>query len=147
MNNCAKRGIFVVGTTNRPDKIDPAVLRTGRIDKLVYVPLPDKEARKEMFILHIEGRPYDSCIDFDRLAEITEGYIASDIAYVVNDAAMVAAFTDKKITQELLEESISGTRPSLGKDTLNIYENIRNNMENTERRNLNRPQIGFIHYD
>ena len=75
------------------------------------------------------------------------GYIASDIAYIVNDAAMVAAFTDKKITQELLEESISGTRPSLGKDTLNIYENIRNNMENTERRNLNRPQIGFIHYD
>ncbi|MBP3408943.1 MAG: AAA family ATPase [Bacteroidaceae bacterium] len=147
MNNCAKRGIFVVGTTNRPDKIDPAVLRTGRIDKLVYVPLPDKEARKDMFFLHIEGRPYDSGIDFDRLAEITEGYIASDIAYVVNDAAMVAAFTDKKITQELLEESISNTRPSLGKDTLNIYETIRNNMENTERRNMNRPQIGFIHYD
>lgn len=147
MNNCAKRGIFVVGTTNRPDKIDPAVLRTGRIDKLVYVPLPDKEARKEMFFLHIEGRPYDSGIDFDRLAEITEGYIASDIAYVVNDAAMVAAFTDKKITQELLEESISNTPPSLGKDTLSIYETIRGNMENTERRNMNRPKIGFIHYD
>ena len=146
MNNCAKRGIFIVGTTNRPDKIDPAVLRTGRIDKLVHVPLPDKEARKEMFTLHIDGRPCEKDIDFDKLAEMSEGYIASDIAYVVNDAAMVAAYTNRDITQKLLEESISNTRPSLSKDTLNIYESMRSNMESTERKNMNRPPIGFIHY-
>ena len=146
MNNCAQRGIFIVGTTNRPDKIDPAVLRTGRIDKLVYVPLPDKEARKEMFTLHIDGRPCEKDIDFDKLAEMSEGYIASDIAYVVNDAAMVAAYTNRDITQKLLEESISNTRPSLSKDTLNIYESMRSNMESTERKNMNRPPIGFIHY-
>ena len=147
LNNCSKRGIFVIGTTNRPDKIDPAVLRTGRIDKLVYVPLPDQEARKEMFCLHIEGRPCDSNINFDKLAELTDGYIASDIAYVVNDAAMVAAFTNKEITQELLEETISNTHPSLSKDVISIYENIRGNMESSERRNMGRPKIGFIQYD
>ena len=147
LNNCSKRGIFVIGTTNRPDKIDPAVLRTGRIDKLVYVPLPDREARKEMFVLHIEGRPYDCNIDFDRLSELTDGYIASDIAYVVNDAAMIAAYTNKEITQELLEETISHTHPSLSNDVLKIYENIRGNMENTERKNMNRPRIGYIQYD
>lgn len=148
LNNCSQKGIFVVGTTNRPDKIDPAVLRTGRIDKMVYVPLPDKDARKGMFSIHLTGRPFDcSKIDFDKLSEMTEGYIASDIAYVVNDAAMIAAFTDKDITQELLEETIYNTRPSLRKDVLGIYDEIQDKMENTERVNMTRPKIGFIHYN
>lgn len=90
MNNCAKRGIFVVATSNRSDKIDPAVLRTGRIDKMVYVPLPDYDARKEMFTMYLKGRPVEDEIKVDELAKKTEGYIASDIAYIVNDSAMVA---------------------------------------------------------
>lgn len=144
LNNCSQRGIFVVGTTNRPDKIDPAVLRTGRIDKQVYVPLPDKEARKEMFILHLQGRPYEQgSIDADKLSDLSDGFIASDIAYVVNDAAMIAAFTDQEITEELLETSIQNTHPSLRVDTLQIYDDIKRKMENTERRNLERPRIGF----
>lgn len=145
LNNCSQRGIFVVGTTNRPDKIDPAVLRTGRIDKQVYVPLPDKEARKEMFLIHLKGRPYDEeAIDAEKLSELSDGYIASDIAYVVNDAAMVAAFTDQDITEELLETSVKNTHPSLRADTLRIYDDIKQKMENTERRNMGRPKIGFV---
>lgn len=145
LNNCSKRGIFVVGTTNRPDKIDPAVLRTGRIDKQVYVPLPDKEARKEIFLIHLKGRPYDEqLIDAEKLSELSDGFIASDIAYVVNDAAMIAAFTDQPITQELLEETIHNTHPSLRKDTLKVFDEIRQKMEGVERSNLNeRPKIGF----
>lgn len=145
LNNCSERGIFVVATTNRPDKIDPAVLRTGRIDKQVYVPLPDKEARKEMFMIHLKDRPFDAkSIDTDKLSEMTEGFIASDIAYVVNDAAMVAAFTDQDITEELLETAVKNTHPSLRQDTLSIYEDIRRKMENTERSNFTRPRIGFV---
>ncbi len=144
LNNCSKRGIFVVGTTNRPDKIDPAVLRTGRIDKQVYVPLPDREARREMFLLHLKDRPYDpEHIDADRLSDMSEGYIASDIAYVVNDAAMIAAYTDQDITEQLLEESVRNTKPSLRPDALKIYDDIRQKMESNERRNLTRPSIGF----
>ena len=143
LNNCSSRGIFVVATSNRPDKIDPAVLRTGRIDKQVYVPLPDREARREMFLLHLEGRPYTD-IDVDRLAELTDGYIASDIAYVVNDAAMTAAFTDQPISEEILEVSVANTHPSLRKDTLRTFEEIRCQMEGIERRNI-RP-VGFTAY-
>ena len=144
LNNCSQRGIFVVGSTNRPDKIDPAVLRTGRLDKQVYVPLPDKDARREMFLIHLQGRPYDAqAIDATRLAEMTEGFIASDIAYVVNDAAMIAAFTDQDITQQLLETAIKNTPPSLRPDTLKVYDDIRRKMDSTERRNLERPRIGF----
>lgn len=142
LNNCAQRGIFVIATSNRPDMIDPAVLRTGRIDKLVYVPMPDKDARREMFRIHLDGRPCED-LDMEHLAELTDGYIASDIAYIVNDAAMGAAFSDKPITQQLLEETISSIHPSLSKEVVNSYENLRQKMEDANTRNR-RPKIGFI---
>lgn len=142
LNNCAQRGIFVIATSNRPDMIDPAVLRTGRIDKMVYIPMPDKEARSEMFKLHLNGRPCEN-IDAERLAELTDGYIASDIAYIVNDAAMSAAFNDQPITQQLLEEIIRSVHPSISKDVVNSYENLHQKMEDVDNRNK-RPKIGFI---
>ncbi len=145
LNNCSDRGIFVVGTTNRPDKIDSAILRTGRMDKQVYVPLPDKEARREMFIIHMRERPYNpEAIDFDKLAELSEGYIASDIAFVVNEAAIVAAFTDQDITEELLVNTLGNIRPSLRPDVLEMYDEIRRMMDSTERANVARRRIGFV---
>jgi len=136
MNNCAKRGIFIVATTNRPDKIDSAVLRTGRIDKMVYVPLPDFEARREMFNLYLKGRPIEENIDVDILAKLTDGYIASDIACIVNDAAIIAAYTREKISYELLQKSIRNTHPSLRTETVKIYEGIKRKMEDKNRKNI-----------
>jgi transitional endoplasmic reticulum ATPase len=142
LNNCAQRGIFVIATSNRPDMIDPAVLRTGRIDKMVYIPMPDGEARREMFKLHLSGRPCED-IDAEKLAAMTDGYIASDIAYIVNDAAMGAAFSDVPISQQLLEETIESIRPSISKEVIRSYEILHQKMEDTENRNQ-RPKIGFI---
>lgn len=145
LNNCSKKGIFVIATSNRPDKIDPAVLRTGRIDKQVYVPLPDYEARKEMFMIHLKGRPYDADdINANTLAELSDGYIASDIAYIVNDAAMTAAFTNQNITQSLLETALKNTRPSIRPEMIKMYQEIEQKMQGIERRNLDRPHIGFV---
>ena len=109
---------------------------------MVYIPMPDKEARSEMFKLHLDGRPCEG-IDAERLAELTDGYIASDIAYIVNDAAMGAAFSDQPITQQLLEEIISSVHPSISKDVINNYENLHRKMEDVDNRNK-RPKIGFI---
>jgi len=143
LNNCSKRGIFVVATTNRPDMIDPAVLRTGRLDKHIFVPLPDHDARKEMFIIHMKGRPYEEgSIDFDHLSDLTDGYIASDIAYIVNDAAMTAAFQRVLITQQLIEKSISETKPSISKEVMKMYDDLQMKMSGMERSNL-MPRIGF----
>ena len=143
LNNCSKRGIFVVGTTNRPDMIDPAVLRTGRLDKHIYVPMPDHDARKEMFAIYLKGRPYEQdAMDFDHLADLTEGYIASDIAFIVNDTAMTAAFTRAKISQAMLEEAIRNNKPSVTPEALRNYDLIRDQMEGIERRNA-LPPIGF----
>lgn len=113
MNNCSQRGIFIIGTTNQKELIDPAVLRTGRMDIHVEVGAPDKNTRKKMFDLYLKDRP---CIGVDTevLADKTENYSSSDIAFIVNDAALVAAFKDSPIDQEMLEESISKKPSSLG---------------------------------
>ena len=114
MNNCSQRGIFVIGTTNQKELIDPAVLRTGRMDIHVEIGAPDRATRKKMFDLYLKERP---CIgvDTDVLAEKTDNYSSSDIAYIVNDAALVAAFKDSPISQAMLEDSISKKPSSLGK--------------------------------
>jgi len=141
LNNCGKKGVFVIATSNRPDMIDPAVLRTGRIDKQIFVPLPDEEARKEMFELYLKGRPCDN-IDTEALASMTDGYIASDISYICNETAMIAALNDKQITQELLETTIRSIRPSIRPDVIKMYEDIRDKMEGIERKNTYK-KIGF----
>lgn len=141
LNNCSQRGIFVIATSNRPDKIDPAVLRTGRIDKLVYVPLPDQVARRELFKIHLKNRPCDD-LDFERMASMSDGYVASDITYVVNEAAMIAAFNSANITQELMETTITAIKPSVKPESLKEYDRIRDAMEGNERKN-SLPKIGF----
>ncbi len=142
LNNCSKRGIFVIATSNRPDKVDPAVLRTGRIDKQVYVPMPDLTARKLMFELYLKDRPCGE-IDSDTLAQKADGYVASDIAYVVNEAATIAAFNREPITQELLIKTIEGIKPSVNKELLKEYEEMKNKMEGVERTN-SLPHIGYL---
>ena len=134
MNNCAKKGIFIIATSNRPDKIDPAILRTGRIDKQVFVPLPDLDARKEMFKMYLAKRPTSEDINIDEYAAKTEGYIASDIAFIVNDAAMTAAFTRKPISHELMCTSLNNIKPSLQKEVIDEYSQIQNKMNGVQRR-------------
>ena len=134
MNNCAKKGIFIIATSNRPDKIDPAILRTGRIDKQVFVPLPDLEARKEMFKMYLAKRPTSEDINIDEYAKKTEGYIASDIAFIVNDAAMTAAYTRKPISHDLMCTSLNNIKPSLQKEVIDEYSHIKEKMNGVQRR-------------
>ena len=115
LNNCAKKGIFVIGTTNRMDMIDPAVLRKGRLDLHIEVPAPERETRRLMFLHHLKGRPLAEDVDLDRLAELTDGYASSDIAFIANDAALIAALADENICQRHLEDSIRCNPSSLGR--------------------------------
>jgi len=116
MNNAGARGVFVIGTTNRKEKIDPAVLRTGRLDIHVEIPAPDQQTRKSLFEYHLEGRPLDVNIDTDKLAGLTEGYASSDITAIVNTAALKAARADVQINQDILEKAIAVSRTSLVKE-------------------------------
>jgi len=84
------RDVTVIAATNRPDIIDPALLRPGRFDRRIYVKLPDREARKEIFRIHTRKKPLAKDVDLDKLAGKTEGYTGSDIAAVCNEAVMLA---------------------------------------------------------
>ena len=134
LNNASERGVYVLAATNHPERIDKAVLRTGRIDEMVYIDMPDKEARKSLFSLALSKLPSDEGIDINRLAELTEGYNCSDINYIVRSAARKmfnATITGKKdeyqpISQTLLEEVISKKRPSVSGRDLREYERVRN---------------------
>lgn len=107
MDRTGERGIFVIGATNLPDEIDEAMLRTGRLEKRIYVGPPDEVARKEMFEMYLKDRYTDFGIDYRRLAELTDGYVSSDIRYLVDEAARMALERNEKITMVLLEESIN----------------------------------------
>ncbi len=113
LNDAADNNILVVGATNFIDRIDPAVLRPGRMDKKIYVPPPDIEARKELFKLGLSGRPYNINMNFDELAEKTNGFSSADIIEgVIEGAARVAANIDNQlIDQSLLEAKIDNIKP------------------------------------
>ncbi|WP_455391558.1 CDC48 family AAA ATPase [[Eubacterium] cellulosolvens] len=82
--------IVVIGATNRPDMIDPAILRPGRFDRLIYIPEPDYDARKEIFKIHTRGKPLSRNVKLDKLAKDTEGFSGADIAAVCNEAVMLS---------------------------------------------------------
>jgi transitional endoplasmic reticulum ATPase len=84
------KDIKVIAATNRPDILDSALLRTGRFDRLIYIPPPDKDARLEIFKVHIKGKPLAKDVDLEKLADLTKNYTGADIAGVVNEAAMLA---------------------------------------------------------
>lgn len=140
LNNCGRDGVFVIGTTNRPDRIDPAVLRSGRMDYIVYVPVPDRDARREIFEIALADRPHDE-IDCDRLAHETEGYLASDITAVVDAAARVAFKEKVPIGFEMLEKARKERRPGISSSELRKYEAMRERFEN-ERPDTTRT-VGF----
>jgi transitional endoplasmic reticulum ATPase len=143
MNNCGKDRIFIIASSNRPDLIDPAILRKGRMDKVIYIPVPDKEARQGIFEIHMKDRPASNGIDYSRLADMTENFVASDIAYIVNDAATRAFEDDIEITQSLLEEVIRENNPSVTSKDLKTYEELRNKLE-SKGKEPERPRIGFM---
>src|ERR671939_667025 len=84
------KGVVVIGATNRPDILDEALLRPGRFDRILEVPKPDKGARKQIYQVHTKKKPLDRDVNLDRLVELTDGMTGTDIAAVVNAAAMIA---------------------------------------------------------
>jgi cell division protease FtsH len=100
-------GIVVIGATNRPDILDPALLRPGRFDRHVTVEAPDAEGREEILMLHARGKPISPDVDFDYLARRTPGFSGADLANVLNEGALLSLRLAKpEIETPELEEAI-----------------------------------------
>jgi len=97
-----KDKVIIIATTNRPQTLDPALLRPGRFDKIFYVPPPDLAARQDIFRIHLKGVPTETAIDFGELARRTDGYSGADIASTVDEAKLIA------LREQLVSEASRG---------------------------------------
>lgn len=119
--------IVLIGTTNRPEAIDPAALRPGRLDKLIFIKPPGKTQRLEMFKNYLAEVPLADDVSFSKLAEITSGFTGADISHVCREAKSAAlelslkSGEETKITADLLERAIEKTKPSAPEDVLARY--------------------------
>ncbi|MEZ0108784.1 cell division protease FtsH [Catenulispora sp. EB89] len=102
-----KGGVILIAATNRPDILDPALLRPGRFDRQIAVEAPDLQGRKKILEVHSKGKPLAQGVDLDSLAKRTPGFTGADLANVLNEAALLTARADKKLIDNLaLDEAV-----------------------------------------
>ncbi|HEU67740.1 MAG TPA: AAA family ATPase [Candidatus Acetothermia bacterium] len=138
------RGVVVIGATNRPDLVDPALLRPGRFDELIYVPVPDEKARLAIFRVHTKGMALAPDVDLDRLAARTTGYTGADIAEVCRKAGRIAlreALDATVVTMRHFEQALDKTPRSVTPDLEEQYRRLSKNLRGAVRR------IGLIPED
>jgi transitional endoplasmic reticulum ATPase len=139
--------VVVIATTNRPDLIDNALLRPGRLDRHVHVPVPDEEARRKIFEVHTRDKPLAEGVDLDDLAARTDGYVGADIEAVTREASMAAtreflasvdpedigdSVRNVKVTMEHFEDALEEVSPSVTDDTRERYEEIEERFDTAE---------------
>lgn len=150
LNNASEKGIYVIAATNHPKAIDKAVLRTGRIDEMIYVDMPDAKARESLCRLSLAKYPVAEDIDYEKLADLTRGYNCSDISYIVKVAlrktfnASIAEKNKpyKRVTQMQLEDIILHKSPSVTAKDLREYERVRCEFSPKDE-GVKRVRIGF----
>ena len=120
-------GVVVIGATNRPDILDPALLRPGRFDRLVYVPPPDRAARLEILKVHTRRMPLAEDVDLAKIAEVTEGYTGADLANLCREAAILAlreAGRPTKVEMKHFMKALDVVKPSVSREDLERYERL-----------------------
>jgi transitional endoplasmic reticulum ATPase len=136
-----RRNVMVIGATNRPDMIDPALLRPGRFDELVYVTIPDQASREEIFRAHTRGMALEADVDLPKLAEITERFTGADIAGVCMKAGIFALRDNpdaRAVTQEHFFRAVKEAIPSVTPEMEREYEKLARTVKQQAGR------IGFL---
>jgi transitional endoplasmic reticulum ATPase len=128
MDGLESRGkVIVIAATNRPDILDPALLRPGRFDRLIYVPLPDYEARLEILKIHTRKMPLAPDVDLTVIAEKTEGYSGADLKALVTEAAMIALrenINAQYVEMRHFEEALRRIKPSVSEQERRYYDEL-----------------------
>ncbi|MFW6017645.1 MAG: CDC48 family AAA ATPase [Halapricum sp.] len=139
--------VVVIATTNRPDLIDPALLRPGRLDRHIHVPVPDEEGRRKIFEVHTQDKPLAEDVDLDELAADTDGYVGADIEALCREAAMAASrefinsvspeevddtVGNVLISREHFEAAMDEVGPSVNAETRERYEQIEERFDTRE---------------
>jgi len=118
--------VVIIGATNRPDIVDPGLLRPGRFDRIILADIPDEKTRKKIFDVHLKAMPLEA-VKAPELAKKTEGYVGADIEAVCREAAMIALREDikaKKTTMKHFEKALKKVRASADKEIKEKYEEL-----------------------
>ncbi|MGA1847788.1 MAG: AAA family ATPase, partial [Thermoplasmatota archaeon] len=132
-------GIIVVATTNMPDLVDPALMRPGRFDKVIYVPPPDGESRKEIIRIHLKDKFTGNDIDTNKVAQMTDGFSGADLANLVREASSLGlerALETKKpepITMSDIQQILDEIKPSITPKMIRMYDKLRREYERKKR--------------
>ncbi len=127
-------GVVVMAATNRPDILDPALLRPGRFDKLIYVPAPDEDARLKIFKVHTKNMPLKT-VDLKKYAKQTKGYSGADIEALCREAALFALRENikaKQVTAKHFEEAFKKVKPSITEDMFAKYQKVVEEIKKTK---------------
>jgi len=119
--------ILVIGSTNRPDILDTALLRAGRFDRLLLVPPPSKQARLEILKIHTKDMPLSKDVDIDKIAEKTKGYVGADLESICREAGLLALREDmkaKEVNKKHFDEAIVKVKPSVPEELMQRYEEL-----------------------
>ena len=138
------QSVVVIGATNRPTLIDPALLRPGRFDELIYVPVPDKAGRRRILAIHTGKMPLSDDVDLDDLAERTERFTGADLEDLVRRAGLVAlrqSLSVDKVGQAHFEAALEETRASVTPEMEREYEQIQSQLKQSAMRV---DPIGFV---
>jgi len=131
----SQKNVIVIGATNVPQQLDPALMRPGRFDKIIYMHLPDPPARTQIFQVHMGSVPHSEDIDFEKLGRMTERYSGADIKNICTEATRMAArdaMQSKKVEPVRMEQllaALKAIRPSTSIDSLEDYEKFRLDFE------------------
>ncbi|MEM1873204.1 MAG: CDC48 family AAA ATPase [Acidilobaceae archaeon] len=121
------QNIVVIAATNRAELLDPALLRPGRFDRIIFVPPPDRAARREILRVHVRRVPLAKDVDLDKLAELTEGYTGADIEALVREAAMIKlreSLEPGPVEMRHFLKAMEKVRPSLTREIVERYRHI-----------------------
>ena len=135
------KGVIVIGATNRPDLIDPALLRPGRFDELIMVPVPDKPSRLKIFNVYLKSMPLADDVDIEELVNMTDQYTGADIAAVARKSVRLALREDMQshtVSQRHFLAAIKETGPSVTPDTMKYYEKLAGELRKKRSREIER---------
>jgi transitional endoplasmic reticulum ATPase len=119
--------VMVIGATNRPDMIDPALIRSGRFDRLVMIGEPDVEGREQILKIHTDDMPLSPDVSLRELAEVATGYVGSDLESIARESAIEALRQDEEaetVEMRHFRQAMDNVRPTITEDLREYYEEM-----------------------
>jgi transitional endoplasmic reticulum ATPase len=139
------QNVVLIGATNRPTLIDPALLRPGRFDELIYVGVPDTAGRRRILAIHTEGMPLADDVNLESIAQRTDRFTGADLEDLVRRAGLTAlrrGLDAKNVTMADFETALGETRASVTADMLEEYDRIQETLKSEATRPMG--GIGFV---